>query len=56
MTATTAKAARSSASSKPYVCLECGRTMTLRSAERAMEVGCPKCGGSDIDLNVRSSS
>ncbi len=39
-----------------YVCLECGKRLTLSQAERAMngDKGCPKCGGSDIDLFVES--
>ena len=35
---------------KDWQCMECGRKMTLRSAEKAMSVGCTGCGGSDIDL------
>ena len=38
-----------------YVCLECGKKFyTVKAAERAMngDDGCPKCGGSDIDLYV----
>lgn len=36
-----------------FACQECGhRFKTVKAAERAMfgERGCPKCGGSDIDL------
>ena len=36
---------------KDWQCMECGRKMTARSAEKAMSVGCVSCGGSDIDLN-----
>jgi predicted nucleic acid-binding Zn-ribbon protein len=35
---------------KPFACMECGKRLTLKGAERAMSVGCPGCGGSDIDL------
>ena len=36
-----------------WVCLECGKKFaTARSAERAANNGCPKCGGVDIDLDV----
>lgn len=40
--------------SKDWVCLECGKRMTLRRAEKAMSDadGCPGCGGADIDLYV----
>lgn len=39
-----------------YQCLECGRGFhTAKSAERAMDNGCPGCGGSDIDLYVKES-
>ena len=32
-------------------CMECWRKLpTLRAAEKASSVGCPKCGGGDIDL------
>ncbi len=37
---------------KEFECLECRRAMTLRAAEKAMSVGCPGCGGVDIDLKV----
>ena len=34
-----------------YACLECGKKFkTSKSAERAVNCGCPNCGGSDIDL------
>lgn len=34
-----------------YKCLECGKKFkTVKAAEKAMDEGCPKCGGSDIDL------
>lgn len=35
---------------KDWCCNECGRRMTLAAAERAASVGCPGCGGSDVDL------
>ena len=35
-----------------FECLECGRKFkTRRTAERAADVGCPKCGGVDIDID-----
>jgi len=37
-----------------FACMECGkRFRTLKAAERAMfgPKGCPKCGGSDINLD-----
>lgn len=36
-----------------YTCLECGHKFkTVKAAEKAAfgDAGCPKCGGSDIDL------
>jgi predicted nucleic acid-binding Zn-ribbon protein len=39
-----------------FACQECGhRFKTIAAAERASfgPNGCPKCGGSDIDLGVR---
>jgi len=36
-----------------FACMECGyRFRTIAAAERAAfgECGCPKCGGSDIDI------
>lgn len=36
-----------------HACLECGELYhTIRSAERAIDRGCRKCGGVDIDLAV----
>jgi len=37
---------------KDYVCLECGKRLTLSQADRAVngDRGCPKCYGIDIDL------
>lgn len=36
-----------------YVCLECGKKFkSEKAAERATDDGCPKCGGTDIDLDV----
>ena len=38
--------------SKPYKCMECGKEITEK---RAINKGtCPKCGSSDIDLNVNN--
>ncbi|MDA8117145.1 MAG: hypothetical protein M0000_07245 [Actinomycetota bacterium] len=39
---------------KEWECQECGKTLTAKQAEKAMsnDKGCPKCGGSDIDLKV----
>ena len=39
---------------KDWQCNECGRRMTLKTAERATSGidGCPGCGGVDIDLAV----
>lgn len=38
-----------------YVCLECGKKFkTEKAAEKAVDDGCPKCGGTDIDLEVTS--
>lgn len=37
-----------------YQCMECGRRFkSHRSAERAVNDGCPRCGGTDIDLASR---
>lgn len=35
---------------RDFACQECGKTFSLKGAERASSNGCPKCGGSDIDL------
>lgn len=35
-----------------FACLECGKRLTARQAQRADLNGCPKCGGSDIDVLV----
>ena len=37
---------------KDWACAECGHPMTAKQAEKASFSvrGCPKCGGSDIDL------
>lgn len=36
-----------------FVCLECGRKFySVKSAEKASEDGCPKCGGVDIEVYV----
>ncbi len=37
---------------KSWKCQECGKRLTLKQAERAVSEGCPKCGGSDIDIAV----
>jgi hypothetical protein len=34
-----------------FKCVECGRRFrTVSAAERAVDEGCPRCGGSDVDL------
>lgn len=34
-----------------FQCMECGRKFaTVRAARRAVDQGCPRCGGTDIDL------
>lgn len=34
-----------------FACQECGRKFkTTKAAERAVDKGCPGCGGSDIDV------
>jgi predicted nucleic acid-binding Zn-ribbon protein len=41
-----------------FSCMECGHQFkTVKSAERAAfgDRGCPKCGGSDIDLSETKS-
>lgn len=36
-----------------FSCLECGRRFkTAAAAERAADLGCPKCGGVDIDCET----
>lgn len=35
---------------KAYECLECGKALTGAQALRAVDAGCPKCGGVDIDV------
>ena len=36
-----------------YKCQECGKKFkSAKSAENACNNGCPKCGGSDIDLDI----
>jgi len=41
---------------KPFACMECGLKMTLKAAEKASfgPNGCRGCGGSDIDLAIKS--
>lgn len=36
---------------KPFACRECGKTLTFGEAQAAGWRGCPKCGGSDVDVN-----
>lgn len=37
-----------------FSCQECGRKFkTAASAERAVMKGCPKCGGTDVDLDTK---
>ena len=38
---------------KPFKCMECGKTMSLKTAQRGE---CPKCHGSDIDVNYEAST
>jgi DNA-directed RNA polymerase subunit RPC12/RpoP len=36
-----------------FKCQECGRKFkTVKSAQRASNNGCPKCGGVDIDIDT----
>jgi len=36
-----------------FKCMECGKKFaTVKAAEKASINGCPKCGGTDIDLDV----
>ena len=36
-----------------FVCLECGHKFySYEGAARAMNIGCPGCGGVDVDLYV----
>lgn len=38
-----------------FWCQECGKKFkSVRAAERAADVGCPKCGGVDVDLDPDS--
>jgi predicted nucleic acid-binding Zn-ribbon protein len=46
-----AEESENDALTEEYKCLECGKKFkTAKAAEKAMDDGCPKCGGSDIDL------
>lgn len=41
-----------------FACMECGHKFrTIAAAEKASfgDKGCPKCGGSDIDLKAEST-
>ena len=42
---------KTSKTDKPFRCMECGKRLSLRQAERASygPNGCPRCGSSDID-------
>jgi len=40
-----------------FKCQECGmKFRTVKAAEKASSVGCSKCGGVDIDVDVPSAS
>lgn len=40
-----------------FICLECGKKFsTDKAARRAVERGCPRCHGTDIDLDPRTGS
>lgn len=41
------------AAAKGYECLECGKKLTPTQASRAIDHGCPNCGGVDIDVAKR---
>lgn len=41
---------------RDWQCQECGKRLTMQQADRAMSVGCPKCGGVDVDLVVSEGS
>ena len=41
---------------RPFECMECGKKLTLRQAEKAVfGNGCPRCGGADIDESGATS-
>lgn len=46
------EAAKKPAPQRSWKCQECGKLLTQKQAEKVMygDKGCPKCGGSDIDL------
>lgn len=51
------RATRDSRQERPplalFECLECGRKFaTVRAARRAVDQGCPRCGGTDIDATA----
>lgn len=35
---------------KDWKCQECGKLLTSAGAEKAMSVGCTRCGGVGVDL------
>ena len=39
---------------RDWVCVECGKRLSLKQAEKAFSnvQGCPKCGGADIQLQA----
>ncbi len=43
---------------RPFQCVECGKRMTVKQAEKASfgADGCSKCGSSDIDLATGGQS
>lgn len=46
-------APKSTGGSLGYKCLECGKKFkTVKAAQAAVNNGCPKCGGSDIDIDT----
>lgn len=48
-------ATETKAKTSGWECMECGKKFrTIKAAEKATSVGCPKCGGCDIDLSVEA--
>ena len=41
---------------KEFKCQECGKTLNLKAAEKAVRDGCPRCRGVDIDINVEEEN